>query len=165
MKAKTSIKKALSLIVVLVMLLTMIPVGMISVGAEEATIDLSNYETETEFVIMNTADWLLIAESGKDFADKMVKLGADIDAGGFTTKDESGKVNVLNPGRFEPTTGENMPARPDGKRPSSGIEICRDEYAATFPTLFKEFAGVFDGQGYTIKNARVEEGLVITGWR
>ena len=47
MKAKTSIKKALSLIVVLVMLLTMIPAGMISVGADEPTIDLSNYDFET----------------------------------------------------------------------------------------------------------------------
>ena len=152
MKAKTCIKKTLSMIVVLVMLFTMIPVGMISVSADTPTITLSAYESTDEFVIMNTADWVLIAESGLDFKNKVVKLGADIDAGGFK--------DVLDPERFADLGGANMPPRANGAKPTSGIEKCRDDYAATFPTLFAEFAGEFDGQGYTIKNAKVEEGLI-----
>ena len=82
MKAKLSIKKALSLIVALVMLLTMIPVGMISVSADEPTIDLSDYEFTSEYVIMNVEDWILIAREAqdKDFSGKTVKLGADLDS-------------------------------------------------------------------------------------
>ncbi len=82
MKAKFSIKKTLSMIVVLVMLLTMIPAGMISASAA-ATFDLSGYDTATEYVITNAEDWAVIAAAtDKDFAGKTVKLGADIDAAG-----------------------------------------------------------------------------------
>jgi len=150
MKAKLSIKKALSLIVVVVMLLTMIPVGMISVGADEPTIDLGNYDYATEYVIMNVEDWLLIAREAqdKDFSGITVKLGADLDFGGYTTIwDEA----------HAPATGEFPNAQYDGTKPSSGNEIAR-EYAATVPTLFNNFAGVFDGDGYTIRNAKFEEG-------
>ena len=150
MKAKLSIKKALSLIVVLVMLLTMIPAGMISVGADEPTIDLSNYDFETEYVIMNVEDWLLIAREAqdKDFSGKTVKLGADLDFGAFTDIWDAAHA---------PATGEFPNAQYDGQKPSSGNEIAV-EYAATVPTLFNSFAGVFDGDGYTISNAKFEEG-------
>lgn len=150
MKAKLSIKKALSLIVVLVMLLTMIPAGMISVGAEEATIDLSNYDFESEYVIMNVEDWLLIAREAqdKDFSGKTVKLGADLDFGAFTSIWDEAHV---------PASGEFPNAMYCGQKPTTGNDVAR-EYAATVPTLFNDFAGVFDGEGYTISNARFEEG-------
>ncbi|MBO5938113.1 MAG: hypothetical protein J6Q82_01250, partial [Clostridia bacterium] len=147
---KTTIKKVLSLIVVLVMLLTMIPAGMISVSANEApTINLGNYDTAEEYVIMNLADWELIAASDKDFAGIIVKLGADIDAGEYT--------ELLHPDWFTP---EGVHARRNGGKPTSGFDRAK-EFGATFPTLFKNFAGTFDGQGYTIKNARVDEGLIV----
>ncbi len=146
---KKSIKKALSLIVVLVMLLTMIPAGMISVSADEApTIDLGNYDTAEEYVIMNLADWELIAASDKDFAGIVVKLGADLNAGGYT--------ELLFPERF---TAAGVFPRRNGGKPTSGFDKAK-EFAPTFPTLFKEFAGTFDGQGHTIKNARVNEALI-----
>ncbi len=151
---RTSIKKALSLIVVLVMLLTMIPAGMIAVSADEApTIDLSNYDQAEKYVINNLADWELIAASDKDFAGIVIELATDIDAGGYT--------ELLRP---ENLTAEGAPARRNGVKPTSGFEEA-STFAATFPTLFKNFAGTFDGKGHTIKNARVEEGLIaaVTG--
>ena len=150
MKAKLSIKKALSLIVVLVMLLTMIPAGMISVGAEEATIDLSNYDFDTEYVIMNVEDWFLIAREAqdKDFSGKTVKLGADLDFGAYTQIWDAAHA---------PASGEFPNPMYSGSKPSTGNEIAV-QYAATVPTLFNNFAGVFDGDGYTISNAKFEEG-------
>lgn len=150
MKAKLSIKKALSLIVVLVMLLTMIPAGMISVGADEPTIDLGDYDYATEYVIMNVEDWLLIAREAqdKDFSGITVKLGADLDFGAYTTMWDDAHV---------PTNGEFQYAQYDGQKPTSSNEEARG-FAATVPTLFNEFAGVFDGDGYTIRNAQFEEG-------
>ena len=150
MKAKLSIKKALSLIVALVMLLTMIPVGMISVGADEPTIDLSNYDYDTEYVINNVEDWILIAREAqdKDFSGKTIKLGADLDFGAYTSIWDESHV---------PAEGEFPNAMYCGQKPGTANEIAR-QYAATVPTLFNNFAGAFDGQGYTIRNARFEEG-------
>ena len=152
MKAKLSIKKALSLIVALVMLLTMIPVGMISVSADEPTIDLSDYEFTSEYVIMNVEDWILIAREAqdKDFSGKTVKLGADLDFGAYTSIWDEAHV---------PLDAEFPNAQFDGTKPGSGQEIAR-EYAATVPTLFTNFAGIFDGQDYTISNARFEESAI-----
>ncbi len=81
MKIKAT-KKLLSLLLVAVMLLGAFPVGIISVSAvvEEGplTVDLTTYDTANEFVINSITDWKTIANSGKDFAGKTVKLGANI---------------------------------------------------------------------------------------
>lgn len=150
MKAKLSIKKTLSLIVALVMLLTMIPAGMISVGAAQPTIDLDDYDYATEYVIMNVEDWVLIATEAqdKDFSGITVKLGADLDFGGFIAMWDDAHI---------PASGDFQYPMYNGQHPSSGNDVARS-YAATVPTLFNEFAGIFDGDGYTISNAKFEEG-------
>ncbi len=149
MKAKLSIKKALSLIVVLVMLLTMIPAGMISVSAAP-TIDLSDYDYATEYVIMNVEDWILIATTAqdKDFSGITVKLGADLDFSEYTTPWDDEHV---------PAEGNFLYPMYNGQYPSSSNDVAR-LYMATVPTLFNEFAGYFDGDGHTIRNAKFEEG-------
>ena len=149
MKAKLSIKKALSLIVVAVMLLTMIPMGIIPASAAP-TIDLGDYDYTEEYVIMNTEDWLLIANAqDKDFSGKTIKLGADLDFGAFTS--------VWDPSHASGDTSFEYAQRFDGVKPASGQEIAIT-YAATVPTLFNNFAGKFDGDGHTIRNAKFEEG-------
>ena len=46
--------------------------------------DLADYDNVTTFVIASADDWNLIANSGKTFAGKTIKLGASIDFGGAT---------------------------------------------------------------------------------
>jgi len=83
---KTRSQKLISLVLVLMMLVTMIPAGILGASAVSAELDaaLADYENATEFVINSVEDWEAVAASGKDFAGKTVKLGADIDTAGAT---------------------------------------------------------------------------------
>ena len=84
---KTRFQKLTSLVLVLVMLLTMIPMGAIVATAEvsaELAAGLADYDNTTEFVINSVDDWNAIAATTHQFDGKTVKLGADIDAEGAT---------------------------------------------------------------------------------
>ena len=79
MKAKIITQKALSLLLAAVMVLALIPASVLSVFATEAqTINLSNYDGDTQFVVNNKADWDAVFNSGKNFDGKTIELGANI---------------------------------------------------------------------------------------
>ena len=81
-------KKVFALVLSLLMVITVIPVGVISVSAVNEgvkTVDLTAYDTTDTFTINSIADWKAISESGKDFAGKTVVLGANI--GGASASD------------------------------------------------------------------------------
>ena len=84
---KTRSQKLISLVLVLMMLVTMIPVGIFGASAVSAELEaaLADYDNSAEFVVNNTADWEAIATSGKTFSGKTVKLGADLDFEGANT--------------------------------------------------------------------------------
>ena len=150
MQSKKTVR-VFSAILAMLMIVLMIPTGIISVSAAP-TIDLNDYDSATEYVIMNVEDWLLIAREAqdKDFSGITVKLGADLDFGAYTAIWDEAHV---------PLDTEFPNALYDGQKPGTGQEIAR-KYAATVPTLFNNFAGVFDGQDYTISNARFEENAI-----
>lgn len=85
MKGKEKMrKKLLAIVAALAMVLTMIPATAFAAGT---TADTSWYDAaESEFTLTDSADLLGLAElvnGGNDFAEKTVKLGADIDLAGI----------------------------------------------------------------------------------
>ena len=84
---KTRSQKLISLVLVLMMLVTMIPVGMFAANAEvsaELAAGLADIENTSEFVINSVDDWNAVAATNNQFVGKTFKLGADIDAQGAT---------------------------------------------------------------------------------
>lgn len=77
-------KKLLAVVATLAMVLAMIPATAFAAGT---TADTSWYDAaESEFTLTDSADLLGLAElvnGGNDFAEKTVKLGADIDLAGI----------------------------------------------------------------------------------
>ncbi len=72
---KNRIQKITSLVLVLVMLVTMIPMGFLTASAEGA-----------DYSIASADDWNALAAQNLDFDGKMVMLTADIDANGAALK-------------------------------------------------------------------------------
>ena len=103
---KHTITKLLVLLLVLAMTLPCLPV-IVSAADGEATFaeQLEAYHTTTEFVINTKEDLKTFMTSGKNFAGKTVKLGADIvwnegtanTNGTFTMADETAAVDYWTP--------------------------------------------------------------------
>ena len=90
MKKHSNLRRCLSMVLALVMLLAVVPTAAITVGAvDEGTATVSvteqNYTQGAVFEIKNIADWRVIAEAGKtkDFAGMTVKLAENISATGI----------------------------------------------------------------------------------
>ena len=82
---KTRSQKLISLVLVLMMLVTMVPMGIFSANAAVSAAlaaGLADIDNTTEFVINSVEDWNAVAATDNQFLDKTVKLGADIDAQG-----------------------------------------------------------------------------------
>ena len=129
---KHTITKLLVLLLVLAMTLPCLPV-IVSAADGEATFaeQMEAYHTTTEFVINTKADLKTFMTSGKNFAGKTVKLGADI---------------VWNEGTVDFVNGAFVPA--------DGTEI---EYWTPVATTFGgDTAVVFDGQGHRISGIVIE---------
>ena len=74
---KNFFSRVTAVLLTLIMVLTLIPMSSLGVFAEAATLTEDNLD-DAEIVIMNEADWNVVANADKDFADQTIKLGADI---------------------------------------------------------------------------------------
>ena len=77
MKTTRNFKSAISLILALMMVIALVPATGITVVAAENTIDMSLYDSQTEFVITTVEDWKNVALAEKNWNGKILKLGAD----------------------------------------------------------------------------------------
>lgn len=150
---RRNFKRPLSLLLAVMMLFTLIPAGVFTVGVgavenETITADTSWYnDTDTEFTLNDAADLLGFAElasGGNVFTSKTIKLGADID---------------LNPGWSAVTSLDK-----DFTYGSA------QQTTVTFPsaplnvwTAIPSFEGTFDGQGHTIRGIYVNQKFTANG--
>ncbi len=115
---KKRFQKLISFALVLVMLVTMLPMGVFTATAEvstDLTAGLENIPTTTEFVINNVDDWKALAAVNDQFVGKVIKLGADIDAAGATLPQLflSGNVRCTFDGQGHTIKNIGTPAAPN----------------------------------------------------
>ena len=147
---KTFFKRAISIILTLVMILTIIPVGIVGVFADTADTGYS-VDTDNKKITITTADgWNAVAAVSSSYRDYDITLGGDIDFSGKEFK-------VLFPATVDFTNG-GLPSDTteafSGTFDGAGKIIRNITYTATSTTVGEAvIASVLSG---TVKNLVID---------